>query len=95
MTLDVLPRALADTHEAYSHLAADDQAVADRFLEALEKAYDLIERNPNVGRPGRIQPVREWSIPKWPYIIPYRIVGDDIEVLRIWHTRRDKPEIWG
>jgi plasmid stabilization system protein ParE len=70
MTLDVLPEALADTQDAYNRLLEDNPAYADRFLDILDRAYDLIERNPNIGRPSKTRNIREWSARDWPYIIP-------------------------
>jgi len=31
-------------------------------------------------------------IPRTPYIVPYRLVGNTIQVLRVFHTARQWPE---
>ncbi len=95
MTLAVLPQAFADIAEASSYLNTDNSETARRFLAVIDKAFVLIERNPNVGRPIRDRPIREWSVPNWPYVIPYRALPNgDVQVLRVWHTRRNRPQEW-
>ena len=49
-------------------------------------------QHPKSGRPGRVAGTLELVIPRLPYIVPYRIKGDAIEVLRIYHAARMWPE---
>lgn len=39
-----------------------------------------------MGRPGRIPGTRELIISSIPYIIPYRVKNNSIEVLRVLHV---------
>lgn len=94
MIVDVLPRARRDIRKAYDRIYKDDPVTANRFLQVIDKTIDLFERNAHVGRPGKTPGVREWSVPNWPYLIPYRIIGQDVEVLRVWHTSKQQPEFW-
>ena len=94
MRLKLLTDAKKDIGEAISHLKKTDPDAIDGLLTAINKSLSLILANPNVGRPVSGKMMRLWSIPNWPYVIPYRIRNESIEVLRVWHTRRDRPETW-
>lgn len=37
---------------------------------------------------------RELVIDRYPLIIPYRVVGNELQVLRVFHTRRKPPKVW-
>jgi len=52
----------------------------------------LLPENPQIGRPGRVPGTREMIIPKTPYIVPYRLQGNAIQILRIYHGARRWPE---
>lgn len=41
-----------------------------------------------MGRPGRVAATREGVLPNFPYIIPYRVKDQWIEILRVFHTSR-------
>jgi plasmid stabilization system protein ParE len=49
---------------------------------------------PALGRPGRIPGTRELVVPKTRYIVPYRVQGQTVEVLRVFHTSRRLPQKW-
>ena len=90
----LLVQARIDMRQAVNYLRKENPTAASSLILALQKSLRLIEKNPNIGRPDPEDATREWSIPNWPYVIPYRIKGDNIEILRVWHTRRDRPDIW-
>lgn len=91
----LLAQARSDIHQAVDYIRKDNPSAANNLIMAVQKSLRLIEKNPNIGRLYPEDGTREWSVPKWPYVIPYRINGDTVEVLRLWHTKRDKPENWG
>lgn len=86
--------AIRDLREVRAYIAADDPKAAMRVVARLERAIDLIGERPHIGRPITMQTIREWSVPGLPYIIPYRVGDDVIDIIRIWHTSRERPEIW-
>jgi toxin ParE1/3/4 len=52
----------------------------------------LLSENPQLGHPGRVPGTRELVIPKTPFVIPYRVRDDVLEVLRAYHhARRHNP----
>jgi toxin ParE1/3/4 len=44
-----------------------------------------------MGRPGRVPGTREFVIARTPYVVPYRVRGDAIEILRVYHGARLWP----
>ena len=94
MTLTITPRASRDIEEIQNYIAAENPAAAGKVALQLFKALDLIEAKPLIGRPTQHGGRREWSVPSLPYIIPYRVVGKDVIVLRVFHTSRLRPKNW-
>jgi toxin ParE1/3/4 len=45
-----------------------------------------------MGRPGRVPGTRELVIPGTRFIVPYRLQGNTIQVLRVFHGARRWPE---
>jgi len=89
-----LRTALANVDEEAAHIAADDLAAAQAVVQRVLDAVALLERQPNLGRPGRVPGTRELVVPKTRYIVPYRVRADVIEILRVFHTSRRLPAHW-
>ena len=89
-----LRTALRNLDEEASHIAIDDpvaaRLVVGRVLEAVAQLAD----QPGLGRPGRVHGTRELVVSKTRYIVPYRVRGDTVEVLRVFHTSRRLPGRW-
>jgi len=47
---------------------------------------------PESGRPGRVAKTRELVLTGTPFVLPYRIVGDTIRILRVFHSARRWPK---
>jgi toxin ParE1/3/4 len=47
---------------------------------------------PQSGRPGRVSGTRELVVTRTPYVVPYRVQGRNIEILRVYHGARKWPE---
>ncbi len=80
-----------DLAELRAFLAERDPGLASRATLAVLDRVEWLAARPNTGRPGRVAGTREWSLRRPPYVIVYRVVGDDVEILRIFHTARDRP----
>ena len=86
--------AIRDLREAQAHIALDSPTAARQVVLRIQKAVELIASRPEIGRLSADKKSREWSVPGLSYLFPYRVVGDELEVVRIWHTSRDRPEKW-
>jgi plasmid stabilization system protein ParE len=62
------------------------------FVQRLEACIAQIERNPEIGL--RVDgETRRAQLRRFPYVVYYELLEDDILVLAVWHGRRD-PEGW-
>lgn len=94
MKLKVLSRAVRDLRDIQNYIAADDPNAAEAVALRLRRALEIISSRPDIGRPVPETRIREWSVPGLPYVIPYRVRGDFVEILRVFHTSRQRPEGW-
>jgi plasmid stabilization system protein ParE len=89
-----LRKALRNLDDEASHIAADSPAAAQVVVQRILDAVALLPEQPGMGRPGRVPGTRELVVPKTRYIVPYRVRGQIVEVLRVFHTSRRLPERW-
>ena len=61
--------------------------VAKRILESIE----LLQFHPEMGRSGRVLGTRELVIPDTPYIVPYRVRRDRLELIAVFHGHQRWP----
>jgi toxin ParE1/3/4 len=94
MNIRLTKAAIRDLREVQAYIEADDPGAALRLTLKLEKALALIGQQPQIGRAISPDSIREWAVPGLPYIIPYRVSGGVIEIVRIHHTRRKRPSEW-
>jgi toxin ParE1/3/4 len=87
-----LRRALANLDAEAESIAADDPAAAGRVVLRILRAVDLLKKNPALGRAGRVAGTRELVVAGTPYIVPYRVRGEALEILRVFHAARRWPE---
>jgi len=74
------------------HIARDNPAAAHRVAERILQAVELVEAQPQLGRPGRVLGTRELVVPGTPYLIPYRVRGEKLEIIAVFHGRQKWPE---
>ena len=86
-----LKRALANLEAEAKYISRDSHAAAQRVVMAIEQAVKLLASHPSLGRAGRVERTRELVVTGTPYIIPYRVREDRVEVLRVFHASRKWP----
>jgi plasmid stabilization system protein ParE len=89
-----LRKALRNLDDEASYIAVDDPNAARLVVARVLEAVATLEREPALGRPGRVPGTRELVVRKTRYLVPYRVRGDVIEILRVFHTSRRLPEKW-
>ena len=86
------PEAIQDLISLRAYIAEESPAGARRIvLRILHDIEYLLPDNPHIGRPGRVPGTRELVIPRTPYIVPYRMQGASIQILRVYHGARRWP----
>lgn len=89
-----LKKALADLDSSLDYVAENQGEVAATALaKKLFDAVDSIVDNPSIGRPGRMTGTRELVVSGTLYLIPFRVKGTTVEILRIFHTSRNPPRL--
>jgi toxin ParE1/3/4 len=83
--------ALANLDAEAEYIAEDNPAAAGRVVQRIFRAVDLLKENPAMVRAGRVAGTRELVVPETPYVIPYRVRGDAVEILRVFHAARKWP----
>ena len=86
-----LRAALGNLQQEAEYIAQEDPAAALRVVGRIGDAVRYLEDHPSMGRPGRVPGTRELVVSGTPYIVPYRVRGQDIEILRVFHTARKWP----
>lgn len=87
------PEAIADLVALRTYIERDNPAAARRIaLQIVQAVETLLPANPEMGRPGRVLGTRELVIVRTPFIVPYRVRGGAIEVLRVFHGARRWPD---
>lgn len=91
MRVKWLRKAVSNLDEEATYIAADDPAAARRVVKRVLDAVSQLEQQPDLGRPGRVPGTRELVVLKTRYLVPYRVHGNTVEVLRVFHTSRRLP----
>jgi len=89
-----LRKALRNLDDEASFIAADSPEAAQLVVQRVLDAVAMLPEQPGMGRPGRVAGTRELVVLKTRYIVPYRVRGQTIEILRVFHTSRRLPERW-
>lgn len=83
--------ALTDVQRLTASLAERDHRLALRFFELLDEAERKIASHPATWpRAGRARKVH-LTLGAVKYLVHYIEIGDDQEIVRIWHGREDRP----
>jgi addiction module RelE/StbE family toxin len=85
-------RASCDLDAVGDYIGRADETVAARVVLRILAAVEQLVDHPHRGRPGRIPNTRELVIPNTPHIVPYRVKGDAMEVLRVMRGAMRWPD---
>lgn len=83
--------ALANLDEEAAYLAQQNPQAATDLVDRIEEAVRRLNEFPAMGRPGRVSGTRELVVTDTPYIVPYRVRGQTVHILRVFHTSRKWP----
>lgn len=89
-----LKKAISNLDAEADYIAQENLAAAAVMFEYIKAKVEALSEFPATGRPGRVPGTRELVIDRYPFVIPYRVVGDELHVLRVFHTRRKSPKTW-
>ena len=58
-------------------------------MQGIREAAHQLSQFPDSGRPGKVAGTRELVLPQWPYIVVYRVMSDEVQILRAFHAATD------
>jgi toxin ParE1/3/4 len=86
------------SRRAVAHLAAlrqyierDNPSAARGVAEQIPRAVEILQTQPHMGRAGRVLGTRELVVPGTPFLIPYRVRGERLELIAVFHGRQKWP----
>jgi antitoxin ParD1/3/4/toxin ParE1/3/4 len=88
------PEALQDLKDIWDFIASDNVNAANKLQDEFFEAFEKLARRPRMGHTRSdltARDVRFWPIGS--YLIVYREVGKDLQIVAILHGARDVPEI--
>jgi addiction module RelE/StbE family toxin len=90
--LEYAPRYFRRLEDIRERIAADNPTVATRMIERIRAAVVRLAASPALGRSGRVAGTRELVIPRTPYVVPYRVAGDVVQIITILHSAQRWPD---
>jgi toxin ParE1/3/4 len=82
-------RSLRHLEEIYNYIALDNPGAAQRVVDRIREATQRLNKFPYSGRPGP-RGTRLLSVPGVPYIVVHRVRGDEVKILTVLHTSRNR-----
>ena len=88
MRLRVTKRAATQIEKALDYIEAEAPQGANRMRERIRTLFLLLAQHPHAGQATDLPGVRRLSLSPYPYLIFYRVAGDEVIVQRVRHTSR-------
>ena len=82
--------AARDLDAIWDYLAERNQAAAQRVFASIYAAAERAMRFPDAARPGKLARTREIILSDYHYVLPYRVEGDTLIILRVYHAAQDR-----
>ena len=76
---------------AYEYVLEENPAAAERILNHIWEAVEILQRHPRAGRKGRVPGTRELVISGPPFIVGYRMEKNHVWIFAVWHEARKWP----
>jgi len=95
MRIRYTPNARDNITEIREYIAHENPQAARRVVTHIRQQTLTLINYPNAGRQGRWEGTRELVITPYPYIVAYRLVSDEVQILAVVHTSRRWPENLG
>jgi toxin ParE1/3/4 len=84
-----LKRANRSLRLIHKHITATDPQGAKYVVQGIREATKRLAIFPGSGRPGQVAGTRELVMPRWPYIVVYRVAMEEVQILRVFHQATD------
>lgn len=71
------------------YIAQDNPIAAEEVGAEILRQIEMLNTQPDLGRTSRVRGFKELVITGLPYVAPYRIKGQDVEIMRVFHTAQN------
>ena len=85
-------RALRALDGIAEYIAQDSPSAARRIVRRIQDAVADLDAHPWMGRAGRVAGTRELVVAGTPFLIPYRVREETLEILSVIHAARKWPD---
>ena len=93
MKIEWSPEAIEDIVSLRDHISEDNPAAARTVVRRIAECVEqLLSERPDIGRAGRVSGTRELVVTGTPYIVPYRVKRNALQILRVYHGARRWPD---
>ncbi|MDP6705848.1 MAG: type II toxin-antitoxin system RelE/ParE family toxin [Alphaproteobacteria bacterium] len=86
------PEARNDLAAIRAHIESQDIGAAQRVVQRIVSATDRLVDHPAIGRSGRVGGTRELVVLPTPYVVAYRVLDGQVEIIRVLHSARRWPD---
>jgi addiction module RelE/StbE family toxin len=91
MTVRWLVRAKRDLEQVVDGISQANPIAAMDVHRRILASVGRLDEFPNVGRIGIVHGTRELVIGDYPYVVIYRVIASDVQILGVRHTSRQWP----
>lgn len=91
MNVSWLKKTAANLEREYQWWYEQNPTEAKKFANEVYELTSLLVTQPAMGRAGRVVGTRELALQHFPYLLPYCVRNNKVQILRVFHTYRDAP----
>jgi toxin ParE1/3/4 len=94
MKVQWTPRARQELADIFAYYLPLTRTTAVRLADRIQQSIGLLEQFPQLGRLSEDKSCRLLQVAGLPYLIPYRIEGQILEIIAVFDERQDRPDEW-
>jgi toxin ParE1/3/4 len=84
-------RAAGDVDAITEYIAKDSRRAAKRVAAYIRQSARPLARSPRLGRAIDSDTTRELILVRYPYVLVYQLVDDDVRILAVFHQAQNRP----
>jgi toxin ParE1/3/4 len=86
-----LSEAVQEKDDVVDYIGSHNLLAALAVDEAINRQVGQLADFPYLGKKGRVEGTFELVISSTPYVVSYRLYGREVQILHLFHARRDWP----
>ena len=90
-SIEIRPLATVQILEAHDRYESQKDGLGQQFLETLDAFYEVQQQNPLINAYYEA-PLRQGSLPRFPYVVVYEVIGEQVIVYSVFMTDQDRAK---